>query len=47
MQILYNLFSAKGTNKKETNKGKYLTLVPTNDSKEKNKNMKNFGGKTR
>ena len=27
------------------NGSKYLTLVPTNESKEKLKNMENYGGK--
>ena len=30
----------------EINGNKYLTLVPTNESKEKIKNMKNFGVKS-
>ena len=31
----------------EINKGKYLTLAPTNESKEKSKNMKNCGVKSK
>ena len=38
---LYRIFSTLNRYVEEINKSKYLTLVPTNESKEKIKNMKN------
>ena len=38
---LYLIFNKVSENFEETNGNKYLTLVPTNESKEKIKNTKN------
>ena len=43
---LYLIFSKVNGYFEETNKNKYLTLVPTNESKEIIKNMKNYGIKS-
>ena len=43
---LYLIFSKVNGYFEETNKNKYLTLVPTNESKEIIKNMKNCGIKS-
>ena len=43
---LYLLFNKANEYFEENNGNKYLKLVPTNESKEKIKNMKNFGVKS-
>ena len=43
---LYLIFNKVNGYFEEINGNKYLTLVPTNESKEKIKNMKNFGVKS-
>ena len=40
---LYLIFGKVNGCFEETNRNKYLTLVPTNESKEKIKCMKNYG----
>ena len=40
---LYLIFGKVNGCFEETNRNKYLTLVPTNESKEKIKSMKNYG----
>ena len=42
---LYLIINKVNGYSEEVNKSKYLTLVPTNESKEKLKNMKNYGVK--
>ena len=44
---LYVVFSEVNGYFEEINKNKYLTLVPTNKSKEKIKRMKNYGLKSK
>ena len=43
---LYLIFSEVNEYFEEINKNMYLTLVPTNESKEKIKSMKNYGVKS-
>ena len=43
---LYLIFNKVDGCFEKINGNKYLTLVPSNDSKEKIKNMKNFGVKS-
>ena len=43
---LYLIFSNVNIYFEEINKSKYLTLVPTNESKEKRKNIENGGVKS-
>ena len=46
MNSLYLIFNKVNPYFEEINGSKYLTLVPTNENKEKIKNMKNFGLKS-
>ena len=43
---LYVIFNKLNGYFEETNRNKYLTLVPTNESKKKLKNIKNYGLKS-
>ena len=43
---LYLIFNKLNGYFEETNGNKYLTLVPTNESKKKLKNIKNYGLKS-
>ena len=43
---LYLIFNKVNGYFEEINGNKYLTLLPTNESKEKTENMKNFGIKS-
>ena len=44
---LYLIFNKLNGYFEETNGNKYLTLVPTNESKKKLKNIKNYGLKSK